>query len=96
MPQNSSEKPGENETSKRTSVRERAAKCAKVGRCANAFVRLSDDAKCPESSAAEAARAAAFDAFTRLALAYFENPSVELRAACEAAPLVVRTMQKVG
>lgn len=47
-------------------------------------------------SAAQVARAAAFDAFAKLALAYFENPSTELRAACEAAAFVVRTMQKVG
>ena len=33
---------------------------------------------------------------TRLALTYFDNPSDELRAACEAAALVVRTVQKVG
>jgi hypothetical protein len=47
-------------------------------------------------NAAQAARAAAFDAFAKLALLYFENPSTELRAACEAAAFVVRTMQKVG
>ena len=48
-----------------------------------------------ELSAARAARAAAFDAFTKLALAYFENPSTELQAACRAAAFVVRTTQKV-
>lgn len=47
-------------------------------------------------NAAQAARAAAFDAFAKLALAYFQNPSTELQAACEAAAFVVRTMQKVG
>lgn len=45
---------------------------------------------------ARAAYAAAFDAFARLALSYFENPSTELREACEAAALVVRAAQKVG
>jgi hypothetical protein len=45
---------------------------------------------------ARAAYAAAFDAFARLALSYFENPSTELRDACEAAALVVRTVQKAG
>ena len=58
-----------------------------------------DDAEHPEAerlNAAQAARAAAFDAFAKLALAYFENPSMELRAACEAAAFVVRTMRTVG
>jgi hypothetical protein len=50
----------------------------------------------PQLDEARAAYAAAFDAFARLALSYFENPTDELRAACEAAALVVRTVQKVG
>jgi len=59
---------------------------------------VGDDVEHPgaeQLSAAQAARAAAFDAFAKLALAYFENPSMELQAACEAAAFVVRTMQKV-
>jgi hypothetical protein len=50
----------------------------------------------PQLDEARAAYAAAFDAFARLALIYFKNPSDELRAACEAAALVVRAAQKVG
>jgi hypothetical protein len=50
----------------------------------------------PELDEARAAYAAAFDAFARLALAYFENPSTELRDACEAAALVVRAAEKAG
>ena len=53
------------------------------------------DVEHPEAEQLSAARAAAFDAFAKLALAYFENPSTELQAACEAAAFVVRTMQKV-
>jgi len=49
-----------------------------------------------EATHAREAHAAAFDAFAKVALAYFENPSTELQAACEAAAFVVRTMQKVG
>lgn len=43
-----------------------------------------------------AVHAAAFDAFAKLALAYFEAPTDELRTACEAAALVVTTLRKVG
>jgi hypothetical protein len=56
----------------------------------------SDSNEAPQLDEAHAAYAAAFDAFARLALSYFENPSDELRTACEAAALVVRTTQKVG
>ena len=49
-----------------------------------------------EATHAREAHAAAFDAFAKVALAYFENPSTELQAACRAAAFVVRTMRKVG
>jgi len=86
--------PKEAGTKSHATFSEPAAKCGKVGLRAIDGVRFETE---PESTGeARAAYAAAFDAFARLALSYFNNPSDELRAACEAAALVVRAARKVG
>ena len=88
------------ETKSHAALSEPPAKCAKVGLRSIVCLRFEGKgdgtAEAPQLDEARAAYAAAFDAFARLALSYFENPSDELRAACEAAALVVRTVDKVG
>ena len=99
-PQNSLGIPKKAETESHATFSEPAAKCAKVGVRAIDCVRFEGQgdgtAEGTQPDEARTAYAAAFDAFARLALTYFENPSTELQAACEAAAFVVRTMQKVG
>lgn len=88
------------ETESHATFSESAAKCGKVGvraiDCVRFETKPESTGEAPELDEARAAYAAAFDAFARLALSYFDSPTDELRAACEAAALVVRTAQKAG